>query len=67
MASHSPITPDTIQAVRALDGDIAAMIARGGFLFVGAFVFFVDNDQPEIRQGGEDGRAGADDDAGFFL
>ena len=39
------------------------MIARHGLLFVAGVVFFVDDDEAELLDGGEDGGAGADDDA----
>ena len=43
--------------------DIARVITRRFFLFVGRFVFFIDDDQPEIFQRREDRAARADDDA----
>jgi hypothetical protein len=43
------------------------VIARGFFLLVAAFLFFVDDEQAEIFHGGEDGGAGANDDAGFAI
>ncbi len=48
----------------AADGDIAAMIPRGGVLFVGGVVLLIDDDQPEVRRRREDGAARADDDLG---
>ena len=46
----------------AHDRDIARVIARRFFLFVGSFVFFIDDDQAEILQRRENGAARADDD-----
>ena len=43
------------------------MVAGGFFLFVGVLVFFVHDDEAEGVNGGEDGAAGADDDAGAAL
>ncbi len=34
--------------------DAMGMVARGVFLFVGAFVFFVDDDEAEVLEGAED-------------
>ena len=47
---------------RAHDGDIAAVVARRLFLLVRAVVLFVDDDQPDVRERREHGRAGSDDD-----
>ena len=49
----------------AEDCDVAGVVAGGGFLFVGVFVFFVYDDDAEVLERGEDGGAGTDDDAGF--
>jgi len=43
------------------------VVARGFLLFVGMFVFFVDDDEAERVDGGEDGGASADDDTGPAL
>ncbi len=43
--------------LRAHDGDIARVITRRLFLFVGVFVFFIDNDQAEILERRENGAA----------
>ena len=40
------------------------MISRRFFLFVSCFVFFIDNDEPEVLQRREDCAARADHDAG---
>ena len=34
-------------------------------LFVSRFVFFIDDDEPQIAEWGKDGGTGADDDAGL--
>ena len=47
------------------DGGFAGVVAGGFALFVAGFVFFVDDDGAEILEWGEDGGAGADDDAFF--
>ena len=44
------------------DRDIARVITRRFFLLVGRFVFFIDDDQPEVFQRGEDRAPCADDD-----
>ncbi len=49
----------------AFDGDVAAMIARGGILFVAGVVLFIDDDDSQARKRGEDGGACADDDVSF--
>ena len=54
---------DAFLNLRAHDGDIARVIARRFFLFVGGLVFFIDDNQPEIFQRREHRAAGADDDA----
>ena len=41
------------------------MVARRLFLLVAGVVLLVDDDEAEVVDGREDGRAGADDDAGF--
>ncbi len=43
------------------DGHVPPMVARGGVLLVAAFVFLIDDDQPELPGRGEDRRARADD------
>lgn len=48
----------------AEDCYVAGLIAGDVFLFVGGFVFFIDNDETEIRERGEDCGARAYDDAG---
>ena len=45
------------------DRDIARVIAWRFFLFVGSFVLFIDDDEPEILQRRENGAARADDNA----
>ena len=47
----------------AEDGDVAGLVAGDVFLLVGGFVLLIDDDEAEIRQGCEDGGAGADHDA----
>ena len=44
--------------------DIARVIPRRLFLFVGGLVFFIDNDEPEIFQRSKNGAARADYDPG---
>jgi hypothetical protein len=51
--------------VAADDGEVTGVILRWVFLFVGGLVFFIDNDEAGVVEGGEDGGAGTDDDAGF--
>ena len=41
------------------------MVAGHLLLFVGGFVFLVDDDEAQVRDGGEDGRPGADCDLGL--
>lgn len=48
----------------AEDGDVASVVAGRVFLFIGIFVFFVDEDEAEVGEGSEDGGARADHDAG---
>ena len=50
--------------LRAQDGDVASVVARGFLLLVGVLVLFIDDDEAEVGARGEDGRPGADDDAG---
>lgn len=45
-------------------GEAQSGIFRGVFLEISAFVGFVDDDEAEIFDGGEQGRAWADDDLG---
>ncbi len=47
------------------DGEVTGVILGWVFLFVGGFVFFIDDDEAEVLDGSEDGAAGPDDDAGF--
>ncbi len=47
------------------DGDIAGVVAGNLLLLVGRVVLFVDDDQAQVLDRGEDGRAGADDNARF--
>jgi hypothetical protein len=51
----------------AQHGDVAAVVAGDLVLLVGVLVLLIDEDQPEVRQRGEDGGARADDDAGDAL
>jgi len=52
--------------VGAEHGEVAPVVAGiGAFLFVGVLVFFIDDDDAEIGEGGKDGTARADDDFGF--
>ena len=53
--------------VGADHGEVAAVVFRWVLLFVSGLVFFVDEDEAEIGEGGEDGGAGADDDFGDSL
>ena len=46
---------------RAIDGDVAAVVARRFFLLVAGFLFLVHDDQAEIFERRENGRARADD------
>ena len=50
---------------RAIDGGVAAVVARSFFLLVAGFLFFIHDDQAEIFQGRENGGARADDYAGL--
>ena len=54
---------DAFLDLRAHDRDIAGVIARRFLLFVGSFVFFIDNDESEILQRREHRAARADHDA----
>ena len=47
------------------DREIARVILWWVFLFVGGFVFFIDDDESEVGQGGKNSGASSDDDAGF--
>jgi len=47
------------------DGEVAGVVFGRVLLFIGGFVFLIDDDESGIFDGGEDGRAGPDDDAGF--
>ena len=46
---------------RAGDREVAGRIAQALLLFQGMIVFFVDDDETDIRHGCEDGRARTDD------
>lgn len=48
----------------ANDGEVAAVVFRWVLLFVSGLVLFVDEDEAEVGEGGEDGGAGSDDDFG---
>jgi hypothetical protein len=48
---------------RAEDGDVARRVAHAVLLLERGVVLLVDDDQPEVGQGGEDGEAGAEHDA----
>jgi hypothetical protein len=52
-----------IRHLGAHHGNVAGVVARRFFLLVGGVVFFVDDDQGEIGDRGEDGGARADDHA----
>ncbi len=56
---------DGVRHLRAHDGDVAGVVARSFFLLVGRVVLFVDDDQREIGDRGEDRRPRADDHARF--
>ena len=49
----------------AFDCDVSAVVSRGGVLFVAWLVLFIDDDEAEVGQRGEDGGACADNDVGF--
>jgi len=51
--------------VAADDGEVTGVILWRVFLFVGGFVFFIDDDEAGVFYRGEDGGSGADDDACF--
>ena len=53
--------------VSAHHGEVAAVIFGWVLLFVSGLVFFVDEDEAEVGEGGEDGGAGPDDDFGDSL
>ena len=42
-------------------GGLPGVVLRHGLAFVAAFVFLVDDDETDIRKGGEQGGAGTDD------
>ena len=46
----------------AHDRDVPSVVPRGLVLLVGRLVLLVDDDQPQVPDRGEDGRAGPDDD-----
>ena len=46
------------------DGNIAGVVAGRFLLLVGGLVFFIDDDEPDVFERGEDGAARADDDPG---
>jgi hypothetical protein len=54
---------DAFFDLRADDCDVAGVISRRFLLFVGCFVFFIDNDESEVLQRGEHSAARADHDA----
>ena len=54
-----------LRELGAHHGDVARVVARILFLLVGRVVLFVDDDEAEVGDGREDGRARADDDARF--
>ena len=47
------------------DGEVSGVILWWVFLFVGRLVFFVDDDEAGVFDGGEDGGAGTNNDACF--
>jgi len=47
------------------DGEVACVVFRRVFLFVGGLVFFIDDDEAQVDDRGENGGASTDDDAGF--
>ena len=49
----------------AHDGDVAGVVVGGLVLLVGGLVFFVDDEEAEGADRREEGRAGAERDAGF--
>lgn len=53
--------------VSAYHGEIAAVVFRWVFLFVSGFVFFIDEDETEVRKGGKDGGASSNYHAGLSL
>ena len=53
---------DALFDLAAHDRDIARVITRRFFLFVGSFVFFIDHDEAEIFERREDGAARSDHD-----
>ena len=50
------------QGVRHKTGEAEGRVFRGVFLRIGRFVSFVDDDEAEVVNRGEEGGAGADDD-----
>src|SRR3954465_13428625 len=50
-----------------MDGDVAGVVTRSGFLFERRLVLFVEYDQTEMRRRREDGAASADDHFDFAL
>ena len=51
-------------SLRTRNGEVASRIAESLLLLVGRIVFFIDDDESGLRERREDGRAGADHDAG---
>ena len=49
--------------VAADNGEVAGVVFGWVFLLVGWFMFFIDNNESEIGERGEDGRASSNDDA----
>ena len=43
--------------VGAVDGQVAGGVARAFLLFVAGVVFFIDDDEAQVRDGGEYGHA----------
>jgi hypothetical protein len=54
-----------IAELGAFDCDISAVVSGSGILFVTRFVLFIDDDEAEVGERGEDGGACADNDVGF--
>jgi hypothetical protein len=50
-----------------MDGNISGVVSGDFVLFEGVFVFFVEDDQTELRNGCEDGAAWSYDDLGFSV
>ena len=56
-----PSTSGTAFGLGPGQGHVAGVVPRGGFLLERGLVLFVEHDQPQVRRGGEDRAAGADD------